>query len=156
MGSVQTTIECPNCKKDAIEDYYYRSGEVYIFCCNCGYLYSLWWKRDKNGNLILQDPEKGLKADNFIKEETIIKNPYCAYAISFPKSSTMGSFATEKEYREFDDQIDQIVEENNELDIQSITTSRLKDGKIVRHTLYINQLDNIENEPPKEIANESN
>ena len=34
MGSVIDYIECPNCKGEdaAVSDYYYKTGEEYIFC----------------------------------------------------------------------------------------------------------------------------
>ena len=37
MGSVLDFIECPNCKHEASDDFYYKTGEEYIFCQNCGY-----------------------------------------------------------------------------------------------------------------------
>ena len=47
MGSVQSEIECPKCKYPrAFEDYYYKSGEVYIFCQRCGFCFSAFIKLD--------------------------------------------------------------------------------------------------------------
>lgn len=38
MGSVQDRIFCPHCKyPEAKEEYYYHSGEVWIFCDRCGF-----------------------------------------------------------------------------------------------------------------------
>ena len=37
MGSVIDYIECSNCKKEAVFDYYYKTGEGYIHCPSCGY-----------------------------------------------------------------------------------------------------------------------
>ena len=37
MGSVLDFIECPNCKHEASDDFYYKTGEEYVNCGNCGY-----------------------------------------------------------------------------------------------------------------------
>ena len=51
MGSVIDYIECPNCKCEAYDDFYYKTGEQYINCNNCGYHYSATIiNRDKNLN----------------------------------------------------------------------------------------------------------
>lgn len=36
MASILTEITCPNCTKKALEDYYYKSDEKYIYCLHCG------------------------------------------------------------------------------------------------------------------------
>jgi uncharacterized Zn finger protein (UPF0148 family) len=47
MGSVQSEITCDKCKyPQAFEDYYYKSGEVYVFCPRCGYCFSAFIKLD--------------------------------------------------------------------------------------------------------------
>lgn len=64
MGSVQSDIECkyPN----AMEDYYYKSDELYIFCRNCGFSYSRTIRRDDDGKLILKCP--GEKVTKMMKK----------------------------------------------------------------------------------------
>ena len=62
MGSVIDYIECPNCKHEAYSDFYYKTGEEYVNCQNCGYHYSATFKCDDEGNYILefeynQEPE---------------------------------------------------------------------------------------------------
>ena len=37
MGSVIDYIDCPVCGHEAITDFYYKSGEEFISCNNCGY-----------------------------------------------------------------------------------------------------------------------
>jgi uncharacterized Zn finger protein len=37
MASVLDYIECPNCKQEAMDDFYYKTGEEYINCNSCGY-----------------------------------------------------------------------------------------------------------------------
>ena len=55
MGSVIDYIECPNCKAEAYSDFYYKTGEEYINCNNCGYHYSATYKRDDDGEFVTQD-----------------------------------------------------------------------------------------------------
>jgi len=58
MGSVQSNINCPDCGSDrAIEDYHYKSGEVYITCQKCGYYYHNVIKRDDAGKPIIVNGE---------------------------------------------------------------------------------------------------
>lgn len=37
MGSVSDEVVCPNCKRQAEIEVYYRRGEHYLFCPTCGY-----------------------------------------------------------------------------------------------------------------------
>jgi ribosomal protein L37AE/L43A len=58
MGSVLSDIECPQCgNPEAVEDLYYKSGEVYVSCNKCGYHYERIIKRDKERHPILKCPE---------------------------------------------------------------------------------------------------
>lgn len=50
MGSVLSEITCPKCGfRNATEDYYYRTSEVYVFCMRCGYSESVTrnWKKKR-------------------------------------------------------------------------------------------------------------
>lgn len=40
MASNIYATKCPCCGRSAIEDYYYKTHEVYTFCMRCGYYYS--------------------------------------------------------------------------------------------------------------------
>lgn len=70
MGSVIDYIECSNCKKEAVFDYYYKTGEGYIHCPSCGY-----YRAE-----VIKNKDKKLteltKEDWETKE---IKNPYGSY-----------------------------------------------------------------------------
>lgn len=58
MGSVQSEVECPQCKSpNAVEDSYYKSDEVYVFCDNCGYSYERTIRRDRNGDILVKCDE---------------------------------------------------------------------------------------------------
>ena len=37
MGSVIDYIDCPKCGNESYNEFYYKSGEEYIFCDHCGY-----------------------------------------------------------------------------------------------------------------------
>lgn len=53
MGSVQDCVKCPKCGEYSyVRDYYYKSGEEYCFCSNCGYVHNVELKRDENKNSI--------------------------------------------------------------------------------------------------------
>jgi len=100
MGSVIDYIECPNCEQEAYSDFYYKTGEEYVNCMNCGYHHSATIKnRDKKLNELKKELEESLHigvqietvqlsrfVDGEIKVEMIIDNG--------PKSDSAG-FSTE-------------------------------------------------------------
>lgn len=74
MGSVIDYIECPNCEQEAYSDFYYKTGEEYINCTNCGYHYSVTIKnRDKRLDELTEEDWKIIEN----------KNPYGAYRIKY-------------------------------------------------------------------------
>jgi len=118
MGSVIDYIECPNCKTEATSDFYYKTGEEYINCGNCGYHYSAIIKnRDKKLNELTDD-------DWEIKE---LKHPYAAYRIKLYES-----FATECGSLESEEQFNELKHEVNKLDtVEYCSVSRFVNGEIV-------------------------
>ena len=51
MGSVMSYVECPQCRRPAFNDFYYRTGEEYTMCFSCGYRHKIVALRDrKSGN----------------------------------------------------------------------------------------------------------
>jgi Zn ribbon nucleic-acid-binding protein len=129
MGSVLNYIECPNCKHEASDDFYYKTGEEYINCNNCGYHYSaIIINRDKKLSELTESDWK-------IEE---LKNPYGAYRLKVYHSiaTQCGSFATKYEYDYF------ISEISKDVEIEFCSISRLIDGKIVEELLINNSLKN--------------
>ena len=100
MGSVLDTIECPHCERDATSDFYYKTGEEYIFCGNCGYNYRAEYKRNEDGELVTKDGTDNHSFDNLILETKEIKNPYGAYTIKHYGSKAMqvGTLENEDQY----------------------------------------------------------
>ena len=94
MGSVIDYIECPNCKLEAWCDFYYKTGEEYVNCHNCGYHKSVTIvNRDKDLSELLQEDWK-------IDE---LKNPYGAYRLKVYHSigTQCGSLENEEQYNNF-------------------------------------------------------
>jgi len=117
MGSVIDYIECPHCGQEATSDFYYKTGEEYINCGNCGYHYSATIiNRDKRLDELTDD-------DWEIVE---IKNPYAAYRIKYYDSVVFecGSLKSEEEFVK-------LSVNARELDsIELFTISRLVNGEI--------------------------
>lgn len=87
MGSVIDYIECPNCKTEAYSDFYYKTGEEYVSCNNCGYHYSATIKnRDKKLTELTESDW----------EITELKNPYGSfrYKIAGDIGTCCGSLET--------------------------------------------------------------
>ena len=125
MGSVLNYIECPNCKQEAMDDFYYKTGEEYINCGNCGY--------HRSATIINRDKKLSelTEADWKIVELT---NPYGAYRIKVYHSigHQCGSLENEEQYNNF--------KTANEVDveIEYCSISRLIDGKIVNEIIIDN------------------
>jgi Zn ribbon nucleic-acid-binding protein len=126
MGSVLDFIECPNCKHEASDDFYYKTGEEYIFCQNCGYHRSATIiNRDKALNELSD-------LDWEIKEN---KHPFGAYRISTRGNVgyQCGSLSSEQEYNDL--KTDVLIDPD--LDYASI--SRFINGEI-KEEILINQI----------------
>ena len=134
MGSVIDNIECPNCKHEAFSDFYYKTGEEYINCNNCGYHRSAFYKRGEDGKFITNDGTENYTFDNLICEIKELKNPYGAYRLKVYQSpaTQCGSFENEEQYNEFKENIKEDVE------IEFSSVSRFIDGEIVVETLIEN------------------
>lgn len=126
MGSVLDFIECPNCKHEATSDFYYKTGEEYIFCQNCGYHRSATIiNRDKALNELSD-------LDWEIKEN---KHPFGAYRLKTYQDIgyQCGSLENEEQYNNF--------KTVNEVDveIEYCSVSRFIDGEIKEEILINNQ-----------------
>ena len=125
MGSVIDYIECANCKTEAMSDFYYKTGEEYINCSNCGYHRSATIiNRDKNLNELTE-------SDWNIEE---LKNPFGAYRLKVYHSvaTQCGSLENETQYNELKKNIEADVE------IEYCSVSRFIDNKIVEELLINN------------------
>jgi ribosomal protein L37E len=51
MGSIIDYIDCPKCGNESYNEFYYKSGEEFIFCNHCGYSRNFfidnWEDKDK-------------------------------------------------------------------------------------------------------------
>ena len=134
MGSVIDNIECPNCKQEAFSDFYYKTGEEYIGCNNCGYHRSAFYKRDENGKLVTEDGTDNYKFENLIMEFSELKNPYGSYRIKTYNSpaTQCGSLENEDQYNK----LKEIIQEDVEIEFCSV--SRFVDGEIKVEVLIDN------------------
>jgi hypothetical protein len=125
MGSVLDYIECLNCKSEANSDYYYKTGEEYVNCGNCGYHFSATIvNRDKKLSELTEEDWK-------IEE---LKNPYGAYRLkSYHSIATQcGSLENEEQYNELKKTIEVDV------NVEFCSVSRLIDGEIVTEMVIDN------------------
>ena len=126
MGSVLDFIECPNCKTEAYSDFYYKTGEEYVNCANCGYHYSATIiNRDKLLNELTD-------ADWEIKE---LKDPFGAYRIKEYDSLgyTCGTLPTEQEFITLKEEIESLKDT-----IEFFTISRYVGGNVEATTIIDN------------------
>lgn len=118
MGSIIDYVECPNCGLEMFSDFYYKSGEEYAHCSNCGYHHSAQIvNRNKPLNRLTDEDWKF----------TTINNPYGAYKLQFSdeKGATCGSMRTEEEWNTFKNNV--LGSEANNL-ISYFSLSRYVDG----------------------------
>jgi Zn ribbon nucleic-acid-binding protein len=131
MGSVLDFIECPNCKNEATSDFYYKTGEEYIFCSNCGYHYSASYKRNETGELVTKDGTNDHSFANLIMEVNESSSPYASFRVSIRGNIgyTCGSLSSEQEYNELKANI------LNDAEVNHASVSRFIDGEIKVETL---------------------
>jgi len=126
MGSVIDYIACPNCKTEAYSDFYYKTGEEYVNCNNCGYHYSA---TIKNRNKKLTELTK---SDWEISE---LKNPYGAYRYKMAGevATVCGSLETLEDADRF--RAEMKLEYQDHVEFAQI--SRLIDGDIITEEVVI-------------------
>ena len=125
MGSIIDYIECPNCEHEASDDFYYKTGEEYINCGNCGYHYSATIiNRDKNLNELTDSDWKIIE----------LKSPFGAYRIKTYNSvaTQCGSLEDEKQYNKLKKTI------KDDIEIEFCSVSRFINGKIVDEMIVDN------------------
>jgi Zn ribbon nucleic-acid-binding protein len=134
MGSVIDYIQCPNCKEEAFSDFYYKTGEEYINCNNCGYHYSSSYKRNDEGKLVTKEQNDDFSFSNLILQVNELKNPYGAYKIKHYDSvaTQCGSLANESDYGELTQHL-----LNNE-SVEFASVSRFVNGQITTEVLIDN------------------
>jgi len=110
MGSVISSCECPHCKGEANEDFYYKTGEVYIMCSCCGYYLSHILDREKlekDGKHLLSE----ITEDYWIKEEVIPVANYYEQFKEFGRSSTISEGTVEEILENLQSNRDTIIDE---------------------------------------------
>lgn len=120
MGSVIDYIDCPNCGKEAMSDFYYKTGEEYVNCSHCGYHYSATIKnRDKKLTELTQE-------DWEIEE---VKQPYGAfrYQMAGEVATICGTLTDEQEANDF--RVQMRLEYQDHINFAMIT--RVVEGKEV-------------------------
>lgn len=130
MGSVIDYINCPNCGREAYDDFYYKTGEEYINCMNCGY--------HKSATVINRD-----KALNELTEQdwevVEINNPFAAYRLKM-----VGDIGTQGGSVETEEAFESLKEVVAKMEgVEYFSISKLVDGEIIQETIY----ENIQQDP---------
>ena len=126
MGSVLDYIECPNCKSEAMCDFYYKTGEEYTNCGNCGYHRSATIvNRDKKLSELTERDWKILE----------LKKPYGAYRLKTYNSiaTQCGSLPNKKAYDQLKENI------KDDVEIEFCAVSRYIRGKHVTEMIVAAQ-----------------
>jgi hypothetical protein len=134
MGSVIDYIECPHCGGEAYNDFYYKTGEEYINCQNCGYHYSATYKRNDESEFITKDGTDKYTFDNLIMEEKELKNPYGVYRLKYYDSVAYMCGSLENE-EHFITMLANIREQNN---VECFNINRFVDGEIIKISVIDN------------------
>lgn len=120
MGSVLNHIDCPKCGyEEAVSDFYYNTGEEYIFCSKCGY------------HLSHEIVRKDGKTEMEFKQDE--GGGFGSYKIMFDGGGSSGSFDAEEGIKEFEKDIIEQYEKgelkngNNQIPTEIIMTYK-KEG----------------------------
>lgn len=134
MGSVIDYLDCPKCGNEAYNEFYYKSGEEFIFCNSCGYSRKFfidnWEDREKKKDDALFE-----WLPNFKLEET---DGFGCYKIR-PKGSVgmeVGTFTQPNSAEEFLNSI-----KGREAEIAHAEYSTFIDGEITKHVVIQGELE---------------
>lgn len=123
MASVLDYIECPKCKSEGCcSDFYYKTGEEYLSCGECGYYRSVTLKEEAREKLLSE-----ITQDDWELREIV--NPYGSYRLKEigVLATLCGSLSSKVEF----DELLANVSENLD-SVEELTLSRLVDGEIVK------------------------
>jgi hypothetical protein len=136
MGSVTDNMNCPRCNYDeCLVDFYYKTGEEYIHCSECGYLSEYYIKRGKDGKPIKKNKSKDCTYDNIKFIRKTIAEPYGAYRVYTTKGwRNSGTLSTHKEYLNFVSDIISLTEKEH--DIKEVVVSKFVDGHIAKEVVF--------------------
>jgi len=148
MGSVINEIECPNCKSSAYNDFYYKTGEEFTHCSDCGYSYEATYKRDENNILVTKDGTENFNFDNLILEISESLTPFGSYRLKYLNEigTMIGSLTTEQQWIAFKEDVTTRRDYKN---VELFTLSRFMNNEIVVETLKSQPL----SDASKEIEN---
>lgn len=118
MGSVLDYIDCPNCKHEATMDFYYKTGEEYVFCSHCGY-YSTRSIINRAKPLNQLTPEDW--------EHKLVDKPFGAFRVRYKgkPGATLGCIHNEEEWQDIKNDV------MHDSDVVYLALSRLIEGNIV-------------------------
>jgi predicted nucleic-acid-binding Zn-ribbon protein len=136
MGSVISNVNCPRCgSEECFEDFYYKTGEIFSSCPDCGYHRSSFYKRDDNGKLIKLDESKGFEFDNLVIDQKYCPEPYGAYKLRIvgELGGVSGTLITKEDYDGLVQEVDQLQKTENS--VEFFVVSRFVDGKIVKEEI---------------------
>lgn len=124
MGSVIDYVDCPFCGKEAHNEFYYKSGEDYVVCHECGYYKSF----------TLKDNAKEKKLSEIVETDYQLhelRNPYGSYRLKAKGTvfTQVGSIGSEEHFEHLKEQL-------NYDEVESFELSRFIDGEIVKTMIY--------------------
>ena len=126
MGSVISYVNCPHCgSEECYEDFYYKTGEFYMFCDKCGY---------NNSATIINRTKRLMDLTDEDWERTENKNPYAAFKIKNKNAPgyVVGSVNSK-------DQLNKLITEYSDLDeLEYLKVSRFDGEKIIEEIVIDN------------------
>lgn len=134
MGSVIDVMDCPNCNQpDCHSDFYYKTGEEYIFCSDCGY----------SRSVTIKNREKSLKDltdDDWAMEE--LKNPWGVFKIKEigMVGWTVGAIASEKEFSDISNNVMEHLESVDEFSLSRFVNGKIERKMIVSSAKIVNEI----------------
>ena len=137
-------IDCPKCGSEGCSsDFYYKSGEEYLFCGECGYARSVTIKNEAREN---KKYSELVESDWELKE---LVDPWGAYRLKEKGmvSIQCGSLTSHEQYGELLSLVEKHID-----DVDEFVVSRYVDGKIVKFPVVESPriINEINQEPDKE------
>lgn len=136
MGSVIDWIECPKCKSEGCySDFYYKTGEEYISCGECGYNRSVTLKDEARQKRNTEITENDWELNELV-------NPWGAYRLKEIGNIgfTCGSLESKKQYNELLEKVMENIDSVDEFTLSRYVNDKIVKLRVVESAKVINEM----------------
>jgi hypothetical protein len=136
MGSVIDYIECPKCKsEDCHSDFYYKTGEEYLSCGECGYRRYFTIKEDSRDKKLNEMTQSDFELNELV-------NPWGAYRLKEIGNIgfTCGALESKEQYEELLKNVMENIDFVDEFTLSRYVNEKIVKLRVVETAKVINEM----------------